>query len=86
MPKGVANKRYTAEFKMQVVETMQKEKLSCCETARQFEISDHKRVAAWERIYMNDAAAAASAGSSCPKRQKRICWQKSSGCVRRMNT
>ena len=33
MPKGVANKRYTAEFKKQVVETMQKEKLSCCETA-----------------------------------------------------
>ena len=37
MPKGVANKRYTAEFKKQVVETMQKEKLSYCETARQFE-------------------------------------------------
>ena len=54
MPKGVANKRYTAEFKKQVVETMQKEKLSYCETARQFEISDHKRVAAWERIYMTE--------------------------------
>ena len=33
---------------------MQKEKLSCCETARQFGISDHKRVAAWERIYMTE--------------------------------
>lgn len=54
LPKGVANKRYTAEFKKQIVETMQKEKLSCCETARQFEISDHKRVAAWERIYMTE--------------------------------
>ena len=54
LPKGVANKRYTAEFKKQVVETMQKEKLSCCETARQFGISDHKRVAAWERIYMTE--------------------------------
>ena len=53
LPKGVANKRYTADFKKQIVETMQKEKLSCCETARQFEISDHKRVAAWERIYTN---------------------------------
>ena len=41
MPKG----GYTAEFKKQVAETMQKEKLSYCETARQFEISDHKRVA-----------------------------------------
>ena len=56
MPKGVANKRYTAEFKMQVVETMQKEKLSCCETARQFEISDHKPFAAWERIYMTEGS------------------------------
>ena len=28
MPKGVPNKRYTPEFKKQVVETMQKKKLS----------------------------------------------------------
>ena len=41
MPKGVPNKRYTLEFKKMVVETMQKEKLSYRETARQFEISDH---------------------------------------------
>ena len=54
MPKGVPNKRYTPEFKKLVVETMRKEKLSCCETARQFEISDHKRVAAWERIYLSE--------------------------------
>ena len=54
MPKGVPNKRYTAEFKKLVVETMQKEKLSYCETARQFEVSDDKRVAAWERIYLTE--------------------------------
>ncbi len=42
MPKGVPNKRYTPEFKKLVVETMQKEKLSYRETARQFEINDHK--------------------------------------------
>ncbi len=54
MPKGVPNKRYTPEFKKLVVETMMKEKLSYCETARQFEISDHKRVAAWERIYLTE--------------------------------
>ena len=54
MPKGVPNKRYTAEFKKLVVETMQKEKLSYRETARQFEINDHKRVAAWERIYLTE--------------------------------
>ena len=54
MPKGVPNKRYTPEFKKIVVETMQKEKLSYRETARQFEISDNKLVAAWERIYLTE--------------------------------
>ena len=33
---------------------MQKEKMSYRETARQFEISDDKRVAAWERIYLTE--------------------------------
>ena len=56
MPKGVPNKRYTPEFKKLVVETMMKEKLSCRETARRFEISDHKCVAAWERIYLEESA------------------------------
>jgi len=51
MPKGIPNKRYTTEFKQLVVETMQKEKLNYCEAARQFEVSENKRVVAWERIY-----------------------------------
>ena len=54
MPKGVPNKRYTPEFKKMVVETMQQEKLSYRETARQFEINDDKRVAARERIYLTE--------------------------------
>ena len=54
MPKGVPNKRYTPEFKKLVVETMQQEKLSYRETARQFEINNDKRVAAWERIYLTE--------------------------------
>lgn len=54
MPKGIPNKRYTGEFKQKVVETMQKEKLSYREAARLFEISDHKRVAVWERIYLEE--------------------------------
>ena len=54
MPKGVPNKRYTPEFKKLVVETMQKEKLSYREAARQFEINNHKCVAAWERIYLTE--------------------------------
>ena len=52
MAKGVLSKRYTPEFKKLVVETMQKEKLSNREAARQFEIKNHKCVAAWERIYL----------------------------------
>ena len=54
MPKGVPNKRYTPEFKKLVVETMQKEKLSYSEAVSRFEISNHKRVAAWEQIYLEE--------------------------------
>ena len=56
MPKGIPNKRYTPEFKKLVVETMQKEKLSYREAARQFEINNHKCVAAWERIYLTEGS------------------------------
>ncbi len=52
MPKGVPNKRYTPEFKQMVVETMMRNKLSYCEVARQFDVSNHHRVADWERIYL----------------------------------
>ena len=52
MPKGIPNKRYTAEFKKMVVETMMEEKLSYSETARRFEINDHKQIMSWERIYL----------------------------------
>jgi transposase-like protein len=54
MPKGKPNKRYTPEFKIKVVETMQKEKLSYHEAARKFNIPDHHSVAAWERIYLKE--------------------------------
>ena len=52
MPKGVPNKKYTAEFKKMVVETMRKEKLSYSETARRFEVNSHYRIQEWERIYL----------------------------------
>ena len=54
MPKGALNKRYTAEFKQMVIEAMYKEKLSYSETARQFEVSNHNRIQAWERIYLTE--------------------------------
>ena len=54
MPKGIPNKRYVPEFKKLVVETMQKEKLSYKETARQFDVSSHTRIMDWERIYLSE--------------------------------
>ena len=54
MPKGVPNKRYTGEFKQEVVETMQREKLSYKEVARLYGITAHDRVASWERIYLEE--------------------------------
>ena len=54
MPKGIPNKKYTGEFKQEVVETMQREKLSYKEVAQQFEVSGHDRVKQWERIYLEE--------------------------------
>ena len=51
MPKGIPNKRYTGEFKQQVIETMLSEGLSCVEIAERFGIA-HQRVCDWERIYL----------------------------------
>ena len=53
MPKGIPNKRYTGELKQKAIETMYKEKLSYKETARQFG-TDDKRIASWERIYLEE--------------------------------
>ena len=54
MPKGIPNKRYTPEFKKQVIETMLEEKLSYSETARRFDVSNHHRIQDWERIYLTE--------------------------------
>ena len=54
MSRGKPNKKYTGEFKQEVVETMMREKLSYRETARLYGISDDKRIAAWERIYLEE--------------------------------
>ena len=56
MPKGIPNKRYTPEFKKQVIETMLEEKLSYSETARRFDVSNHHRIQDWERIYLTEGS------------------------------
>ena len=53
MPKGVPNKRYTPEFKTQVVETMKEQGLSYREAARRFDVP-RDRPPAWERIYLEE--------------------------------
>ena len=54
MPKGIPIKRYTGEFKQEVVETMMREKLSYKEAARLYDISSHDRICQWERIYLEE--------------------------------
>lgn len=54
MPKGIPNKRYTDEFKQEVVETMQREKLRYREIAALYGIASHERVRQWERIYLEE--------------------------------
>ena len=54
MSKGRTNKKYTAEFKKNVVETMRKENLSYSETARRFGVSSRSMITNWERIYLTE--------------------------------
>ena len=57
------NRKYSPEFKIEVVETKLKENLSLNETARRFDIfiivngykyPAYKRVQCWERIYLEE--------------------------------
>ena len=49
MPKGIPNKRYTPEFKKQVVEAVIQE-----EAARIYDVQGHDRIQSWERIYLEE--------------------------------
>ena len=57
MPKGKPHKKYDGDFKVKVVETMQRESLSLSEAARRFGVSNHHLVARWERLYMTEGKA-----------------------------
>ena len=56
MPKGIPNKRYTPEFKKQVVEAVIQGGLSYQEAARIYEVQGHDRIQSWERIYLEEGA------------------------------
>ena len=57
MPKGKPNKRYTGEFKQEVVERMLQDKLSHREVERLYDLP-HNRAAFWERIYLEEGVEA----------------------------
>jgi len=57
------NRKYSPEFKIEVVETKQKENLSSVETAKRFNLYNtingypypaYRRVLEWERIYLEE--------------------------------
>ena len=54
MPKGIPNKRYTPEFKEQVIKTMLEEGLGYRETCRRFEVNSRDQIKSWERIYLEE--------------------------------
>ena len=47
-------KRYTPEFKEQVIKTMLEEGLGYRETCRRFEVNSRDRIKSWERIYLEE--------------------------------
>ena len=53
MVRGKPNKRYTGDFKQQVIEDMRQNRLAHKETARKYEVND-RQVRAWERIYLEE--------------------------------
>ena len=58
MPKGIPNKKYSGEFKQQVVEAVIQNKLSYMEAARQFGVQSKTQVNRWERIYLTEGVQA----------------------------
>ena len=54
MPKGIPNKRYTPEFKQQVVKAVMQDGLSYKEAARLYDVQGHDRIQSWERIYLEE--------------------------------
>ena len=54
MPKGIPNKRYTPEFKKQVVEAVIQDDLSYKKAARLYDVQGHDQIQGWKRIYLEE--------------------------------
>lgn len=55
MPKGIPNARYTGAFKQQVIEDIQKNKLSQNQASSKYEVP-RSVIQRWERIYLEEGA------------------------------
>ena len=53
MPKGIAKRTYTAEYKQKVVEDMRNNGLGLRETERKYDVV-RSTIALWERIYLEE--------------------------------
>lgn len=54
MGRGVPNKKYTGEFKQQVIADLMENHLSYNAAARKYGVCDHHRIQSWERIYLEE--------------------------------
>ena len=54
MPEKKKQMTYRGTFKVEVIEAMRRENLSCKETARRFGIKNATQVERWERIYLEE--------------------------------
>lgn len=57
MSRGKPNKRYTADFKREVVEAVLHEGLSYKEAERRYKVDGHNCIQGWERIYLTEGPA-----------------------------
>ena len=87
MPKGIPRNRYTLEFKQQVVETMQREKLRYHETEGRFWVVP-RLITAWERIYLErrERGSKGRLRKGLNQKQRKIYWQRYSDCGQKMIT
>ena len=53
MPKGVPKKKYSGEFKQQVIEDMRQNRLAHKQAARKYDVNA-RQIRNWERIYLEE--------------------------------
>ena len=54
--KGQKYKKYSAEYKLNVIMAMQEHRLGYVETARKYDIPNYRVIQRWERIFLEEGA------------------------------